>query len=201
MNWGEIQIESLKKMFLNNDNILATELETLKSNKKYKTYLFAMPQACNEAIRKILSVKPTIKSYSLKRKMDTNKYELKKIIPKYKRFYEITSEYKNPSYHLEGDNVLVFDDKNNENIYTIYYEAYHELIKLTTTNSTQIDLDRESTTIIPLYIAAELYKDDDIQQSTIYMNEFESALQEMRQEKNELISNPREITTIFGVDW
>ncbi len=202
MNWGEIQIESLKKMFLNNENIEVSGIETLKTDKRYKTYLFAMPQACNEAIRKILSVKPNIKSYSLKRKIDTNKYELKKIVPKYKKFYEIASDNsKSPSYHLEGDNVLVFDDKNKEDNYTIYYESFHELIKSNTLNTTAIDLDRELTTIIPLYIAGELYKDDDIQQSTIYMNEFETALQEIKQGINELISNPREITTVYGVDW
>ena len=50
MNWGNIQIESLKKMFLNTENITVDNLATYLTDKKYKTYLFAMPQACNEAI-------------------------------------------------------------------------------------------------------------------------------------------------------
>ena len=48
MNWGEIQIEALKKMYLNNDDITVSQLDNYKSDKRYKTYLFAMPQACNE---------------------------------------------------------------------------------------------------------------------------------------------------------
>ena len=55
MNWGEIQIESLKKMFINNDDLSIDKLEDYKKEKKYKTYLFAMPQACNEAINYIVS--------------------------------------------------------------------------------------------------------------------------------------------------
>ena len=33
MNWGEIQIESLKKMFLNNDDLSIDKLEDCKKEK------------------------------------------------------------------------------------------------------------------------------------------------------------------------
>lgn len=55
MTWGEIQIESLKKMFLNNESLSVNKLSDYMNEKKYKTYLYAMPQACNEAINFIVS--------------------------------------------------------------------------------------------------------------------------------------------------
>lgn len=203
MNWGEIQIESLKKMYLNNENIDESNIDNLKSDKRYSTYLYSMPQACNEAIRKILAIKPNIKSYSLKYKEDNNKYELKKIIPKFKQLSEIVySGNVIPKYHIEGDNILVIENwTNSKENFTIYYESFHDLIKGSTTAGTSIDLDRESVVLLPLYIAAELYKDDDIQQSTIWMNEFETALLELKESKKEINSNPNKITTIYGVDW
>lgn len=203
MNWGEIQIESLKKMYLNNDEISASQLDNYKADKRYRTYLFAMPQACNEAIRKILNVKPNVKSYTLKYKESVTKFDLKKVIPKFKQLYDVVfNGTVVPSYHIEGDNILVIDNwKNVEEYFTIYYESFHDLIKTDTSSSTSIDLDRELVTLLPLYIAGELYKDDDIQQSTIWMNEFETALNEIRENMNTVISNPKNITTVYGVDW
>ena len=55
MTWGEIQILSLQKMFLNNQAISVDDLETLKTDKKYAIYLNAMPATANEGIRIILS--------------------------------------------------------------------------------------------------------------------------------------------------
>ena len=76
MNWGEIQIESLKKMFLNNDDLSIDKLEDYKKEKKYKTYLFAMPQACNEAINYIVSrLGSNEKLYTLE-KEDNEFYDL-----------------------------------------------------------------------------------------------------------------------------
>ena len=61
MTWGEIQIESLKKMFLNKEILKVEDLKIYKEDKKYKTYLDAMPQACNEAINYIINLEPIIK--------------------------------------------------------------------------------------------------------------------------------------------
>ena len=203
MNWGEIQIETLKKMYLNNDNLVVSDLDEYRENKKYRTYLFAMPQAANEAIRKILDVKPTIKSYTLKYKDSTNKYELKKVIPGYKKLFEIVyNGTKKPNYYFEGDNVLVVNNwSESDETFTIYYESYHDIIKTSTSASASINVDRELIPLIPLYIAGELYKDDDVQQSTIWMNEFETALSEVKSNSKDINSNPREITTVYGVDW
>lgn len=42
-----------------------------------------------------------------------------------------------------------------------------------------IGLPDDACVLIPLYIASQLYKDDDISQATAYRNEFEVALQDL----------------------
>ena len=48
-----------------------------------------------------------------------------------------------------------------------------------TTDSTEINLPESACVLIPLYIASQLYKDDDIAQATAYRNEFEVGLQDL----------------------
>lgn len=172
MNWGEIQIESLKKMFLNSEILDVNKLETYKTDKKYKTYLDAMPQACNEAINYIIeNGKPYILSYTLE-KNETGKYPLEDLINNFKKIYEISYDgTDNINFHVEGNNVLVIKNWNHGDI-TIYYEAYIDRITSNTPFLKKIGLSNQLTSLIPLYIAGELYKDDDISMATQYLNEF-----------------------------
>lgn len=43
----------------------------------------------------------------------------------------------------------------------------------------EIELTEDACVLIPLYIASQLYKDDDISQATAYRNEFEVGLQNL----------------------
>ena len=52
--WGQIQLETIKKMFLNKDPLLIKNLKSMRTDNRYKTYLDSMPQACNEAISEIV---------------------------------------------------------------------------------------------------------------------------------------------------
>lgn len=172
MTWGEIQIESLRKMFLNSDIISIDKLDEYKTDKKYKTYLDMMPQASNEAINYILeNGRPCIQNYELEK--DNNlKYKLNDLIPNFKRLYEISYTGNGKlNYRLEGNNCLVLKSWDEGDI-TIYYEAYLDRITHDTPNDEVILLDDDLSTLIPLYIAGELYKDDDISMATQYLNEF-----------------------------
>lgn len=168
MTWGEIQIESLKKMFLNNDDLKIEDLVKYKSDKKYKTYLYAMPQACNEAINYICNLEPIIKSYELN--VGTEKrYNLKDLIKDFKYIDNVICD-KSFRWEMETNDIL----KITENIGTviIYYEAYPNVIDSTTKNDIVLEINKDCLRYIPLYIAGELYKDDDLTLSTMYMNEF-----------------------------
>lgn len=165
MTWGEIQIESLKKMFLNNDDLSIEKLEEYKQSKKYKTYLFSMPQACNEAICYISNLLPVIKSYELE--IEKERYDLSNLIDD---FRSIDSIITNKKWYMETNNILNIDREAKSII--IYYEANPITISSNTTNDTKLNINKDCLQYIPLYIAGELYKDDDLTLSTIYMNEF-----------------------------
>lgn len=191
MNWGEIQIESLKKMFLNNEDLTVSDLETYKTNKRYKTYLFAMPQACNEAIRYINNLIPTIKSYSLK--ITEERIDLSKKIYGFKNLKNVIT---NNKWNMETKNVIKFENNYGEAV--IYYEAYPNTIYSNTSPKEELDVEQDCLMYIPLYIAAELYKDDDLTLSTIYMNEFINNINAIANKDSEIINN--KIVPIYIMD-
>ena len=196
MTWGEIQIESLKKMFLNKETLKIEEIEKYKADKKYKTYLDAMPQACNEAINYIINLEPIIKVEELQKNGDNSKYDLKELFSDYKRFYNINSEYP-VMWTMLTKNIIGINGWTNGNI-DIYYEAYPKKVTKDTEISTKIDLEEAFSRIIPLYIAGELYKDDDLTLSTMYMNEFITNLNAMITNDNFINNN---IQSTYRMEW
>ena len=68
--------------------------------------------------------------------------------------------------------------------YHIFYRAYPLKATPTTTGDTDMQLDDDVAAIIPLYIASQLYKDDDIAIATTYRNEFEVAREELLKDRN-----------------
>ena len=62
-----------------------------------------------------------------------------------------------------------------------------------TLDDTIIELPDDACVLIPLYIASQLYKDDDISQATSYRNEFEVGLQDLYIN----IENPTEVKEVF----
>ena len=103
-------------------------------------------------------------------------------------FYSINSIYyegENPQYvktdevFQEGDKVLVFDRETAGN-YIIYYNALPKTIDVTTEDDYELPLDKEVAAILPLYMASQLYKDDDVSIATQYRNEFEVAFERLK---------------------
>jgi hypothetical protein len=87
--------------------------------------------------------------------------------------YTATSDF-----FQEGYKVLVLprDRKGN---YKIHYKAYPPIITLTTADETELALDPEVAALLPLYMASQLYKDDDIGVATLYRNEYEVAFERL----------------------
>ena len=83
-------------------------------------------------------------------------------------------------FSLEGDDVLVLPG-DITGIYTVWYAAYPQVITGSTADSEVLDLAPEAAALLPLYIAGELYKDDDLSMATMFRNEFEDGLQKLRQ--------------------
>lgn len=310
--WGELQILSIQKMFLNNVPLEVEDLEEMREDKKYKLYLNSMPAVANEGLLRLMSVgKPIIKKYNLSYNIPDNisnyqsyetyditnedlvvygagsksyyfeinndatieiqqlqddwttlttiehdiqtptvykaykglidnetnlpirivfnsngyiynvrnialynvnfrtadevynntqkqKYELSTLIPD---FFEIISiEYEgnnkqgkyNSNYILEGDNILVIDSKLKGN-FIITYKAYPVKITADTLDTFEFTLPSEMILLLPLYIASELYKDDDISLATTYRNQFEVGLNNLT-----IIEEPLEFRSNSG---
>lgn len=170
MTWGEIQIESLKKMFLNNESLSVNKLSDYMNEKKYKTYLYAMPQACNEAINFIVSKLGSNENTFELEKEDTIYYDLSKKIEDFRMIKGIYS--KMPiSWKILNKNTIIIDNWQGEKI-LVSYEVKPTIINSDTDTNFVIEIASEYANLIPLYIAGELYKDDDLTLSTMYMNEF-----------------------------
>ena len=63
----------------------------------------------------------------------------------------------------------------------MYYKAYPAEITINTTDDYELPLDPEVAVILPLYMASQLYKDDDNAIATGYRNEFEVAADRLSQ--------------------
>ena len=83
-------------------------------------------------------------------------------------------------YYQEGDKTLVIP-RTEEGVYTVYYKAYPEQITQDTEDDYILELDPEVAAILPLYMASQLYKDDDNSIATVYRNEFEVAFDRLSQ--------------------
>ncbi len=66
-----------------------------------------------------------------------------------------------------------------------------------TSNDYKIDLDNQLLSLIPLYIAGELYKDDDISMATQYLNEFMSQVNTLKDKDYSF--GPDSIRTVYSM--
>lgn len=90
------------------------------------------------------------------------------------------SRYKATSdFFQEGFKVLVLPRDIPGN-YKVYYKAYPQEITLETPDEEVLTLDPEVEALLPLYMASQLYKDDDAGISTVYRNEFEVAFERLK---------------------
>ena len=82
-------------------------------------------------------------------------------------------------WSIEGDDVLVIPG-NVEGEYTVWYRAYPQTITAQTPDDEAIDMTPDAAALIPLYIAAELYKEDELAMATVLRNEYEDGLQKLQ---------------------
>lgn len=75
-------------------------------------------------------------------------------------------------FYQEGTKTLVLNRDMIGN-FTIYYRAYPVQLTADTDDEYELPIDPEVYTLLPLYMASQLYKDDDNGIATTYRNEFE----------------------------
>ena len=121
------------------------------------------------------------------------KYQMREIVDD---FYMLESEQiyfegddttgryiKADQYFQEGNSVLVLPRDMPGN-YTVYYKAYPEEITSATPDDYVLPLDKEVVALLPLYMASQIYKGDEIGIATTYRNEFEVARDALQNKPN-----------------
>lgn len=111
---------------------------------------------------------------------DKIKYDMKELAPDFYMidpqgiFYE--GEYQTylqtSDFYQEGTHTLVLD-RDMIGAFTVYYRAYPVEINNDTEDNYELPIDPEVYPLLPLYMASQLYKDDDNGIATSYRNEFE----------------------------
>lgn len=86
----------------------------------------------------------------------------------------------NPEYLVASEfwqeaGKLLIIPRSKPGTYTIYYRRYPPRITMATDDDYILPVDPEVAAIMPLYMASQLYKDDDNSIATTYRNEFEVA--------------------------
>jgi len=113
------------------------------------------------------------------------KYNLKTLITdfykissiEFEKMYNTKGAY-DSDFNIQGDSVLEIDSKLQGN-FIIKYEAYPDKIEDDTLDSYTFTMADEMIVLLPLYIASEVFKDDDATIATQYRNQFELGLQEV----------------------
>ena len=96
-------------------------------------------------------------------------------------------------YFWEGDSTLVLPGLT-QAVYKVHYYAYPQEITQDTPDDTVMALDPEVANLLPVYIASELYEDDDESKAYYFRQQYEEA-------KQRLIPTIRQGKTEFEDVW
>lgn len=196
MTWGDVKLIALQTMFSNDG-------QTLVEDDVNREYLYAMPGKANEAMQQIATVgRPILKSWQIEVVEDGNgsggaekltlpleagrlhKIQLNHYLPRFRCVHRLLLEDSmgyGPAeeWQIEGDNVLVLP-ADTAGTYTLWYEAYPQTITMETEDGEELELAPEAAVLVPLYIAAELYKEDELSLATVLRNEYEDGLMKLQ---------------------
>lgn len=183
MTWGQIRLTTLQKMF-SSDGITIDE-----NDDSIKEYLYSMPAAANEAIRMLVTSGIQVRSSNIIEKTDSKPLVVdvsaenadfwRMNMPE---VYKLTDDGDIQPYNgcvLLGGHYLRFP-ASAMGEFEYYYDAMPTEIKQDTPDETEIAIAPEAAVLIPLYMASELYKDDDLSTATYYRNEFEAGMALLR---------------------
>jgi hypothetical protein len=174
VTWHQLKVASLQKLF-------AIDGSEIPANDSVSQYLAAMPQAANEAILLLAQDgRPLRASIDITQTAESSgRHDLSALAPDF--FALVPPVYRTDAncrptsdYALEDGGVLLLP-KGESGVWRVYYDTYPKTITSATTDDFAIPLPEDAAVILPLYIASQLYKDDDFAQSVQYRNEFEAA--------------------------
>lgn len=168
MTWGDIQLAVLHKLFVSNG-------QTVLVNDSTSPYIAAMPLAANEGLMLLAAcgkyIPKTIETETAEGVTDLSLKELAENFLSLRENEVFLNGRHTDSYTLIGGERMVLYGIGK---WIIGYNAYPQKITQATDKDYVLDVPEDAAVLLPLYIAAELYKDEDPQTAAIYRNEFEA---------------------------
>lgn len=197
IKWSDIILSTMRKMFLNKNAITYDDLSDMVEDRNYATYINQIPDVMNELMQ-ILNNRVIVNINTIRidlmstdysdyiTETDTNfEFNIKNYLDeniennKY-LWVEVIQDSQHPTDNFlfeEYDGILYIDKRFMTNTkITIKYRKSPQYFTNNTEFDTIIELPQNICVIIPLYLASELYKDDDIAIATQYRNQFETEL-------------------------
>lgn len=185
MTWYEIKLATLQKMMSASGTNIPTDSAT-------QEYVAGMPQAANEALQLLFSA-----NRFLRKCVEVTIGEDK---DGYQSFYDMSQA---EDFYMIGD-VEAYEIKDGKikscnnmtvragkyvsfdapGVYQVYYNAWPKMFAYNTDDDYTVPLEDDVVVLLPLYIASQLYKDDDISTATVYRNEFEAARADLKNRTN-----------------
>ena len=168
MTWGDIQLAVLHKLFV-------SEGQTILVNDSTSPYIAAMPLAANEGLMLLAAcgkyIPKTIETETAEGVTDLSLKELAENFLSLRENEVFLNGRHTDGYTLiGGERMLLYGIGK----WIIGYNAYPQKITQSTDKDYVLDVPEDAAVLLPLYIAAELYKDEDPQTAAIYRNEFEA---------------------------
>lgn len=183
MTWKELKTIALQKMFELQGADLVVDDST-------GPYINAMPGAANEALNLLCTQayyfkktgeivqggdRPTAPTFTAGA---YNAYDLSQVFEDYYTLYDGYIKYTDgerygmaDNYETEGANTILIP-KDIMGTWRVTYCAYPMKLTKDTPDDTDLGLPPDVTNKVAVYIAGQLYKEDEITLAQIYMNEF-----------------------------
>ena len=196
--WDEIRVTTFQKMHLVEDNKVVEDDST-------REHLAAMPAAYNEAVRLLSTTNRYITKYfevsssglknSLSVDLKTIVDDLFMVQPGGVYFTDSsgrTDEYYDGT--VIGDKDLILDGSET-GTYRVYYYAYPVKATADTAGATDMQIDPDVASLVPLYMASQLWKEEEPGIATACRNEFEIGRELLVRERNDGFSSEFRNTT------
>lgn len=182
MTWGECKTATMQKMFTSEDE-------------GAEDYLAAMPQAANEAIQMIATTDAGrhIRAHDIltKAPSQSRTFDLETDlidfldVGNFETYCMDGEEPRQVSLKLLGGHLLVVPKGIGSVL--VFYNAKPARITANTPDAQEINLPEDAAALLPMYMASQLYKDDDLAIATTYRNEFETAFERLKNRQAENI--------------
>lgn len=190
MTWNDLKLLVLQKVFAVSDGKVVNDDTT-------REYLTAMPGAANEGLQLLATAGRFIKKKAVllqgveqDRAEDApvavsalgegiRRYDLAELLEDFYSmdadgvYFEADGTYcRAADWTMEAGHVFVLPaDKAGK--WTLWYNAYPPELRMDTKDTYELPLYPEVAALLPLYIASQVYKDDDVSMAVQYRNEFE----------------------------